>query len=109
VLGVCSGSRVLAATGMLDGRTATSHWSRIAPLEKSNPDVTRVLGLTCRPARVLMSASDVELCRGCGVVLPRIYFGGALSSRGLCLVGLRYGVERVLEPEYGRDEQDQRG
>ena len=27
VLGICAGSRVLAATGLLLGRTATSHWS----------------------------------------------------------------------------------
>ncbi len=33
VLGVCSGSLVLAATGMLDGLHATSHWSRISALE----------------------------------------------------------------------------
>lgn len=39
VLGVCSGSLVLAATGMLDGLHATSHWSRISALEKSRPAV----------------------------------------------------------------------
>jgi putative intracellular protease/amidase len=39
VLGVCSGSLVLAPTGMLDGLNATSHWSRIAALEKSRPAV----------------------------------------------------------------------
>lgn len=39
VLGVCSGSLVLAATGMLDGLDATSHWSRIGALEKSRPAV----------------------------------------------------------------------
>jgi putative intracellular protease/amidase len=39
VLGVCSGSLVLAATGMLDGLHATSHWSRIGALEESRPAV----------------------------------------------------------------------
>ena len=37
VLGVCSGAMVLAATGMLDGLDATSHWSRLSALEKSTP------------------------------------------------------------------------
>ena len=37
VLGVCSGALVLAATGMLDGLHATSHWSRISALEHSRP------------------------------------------------------------------------
>ncbi len=44
ILGICAGSRVLAATGLLDGHQATSHWSRIAPLRKSNPRVNWVQG-----------------------------------------------------------------
>jgi putative intracellular protease/amidase len=44
VLGVCAGARVLAATGVLDGHRATSHWSRIPQLEESNPEVDWVTG-----------------------------------------------------------------
>ena len=44
VLAVCSGAMVLAATGMLDGLDATSHWSRISALEKSRPAVHWVRG-----------------------------------------------------------------
>jgi putative intracellular protease/amidase len=39
ILGVCSGSLVLAATGILDGLDATSHWSRIGALQHSRPAV----------------------------------------------------------------------
>ena len=35
---------VLAATGMLDGLDATSHWSRISALEKSRPTVNWMRG-----------------------------------------------------------------
>ncbi|MBV9831661.1 MAG: DJ-1/PfpI family protein, partial [Marmoricola sp.] len=44
VLGVCSGAMVLAATGMLDGLHATSHWSRIGALEAAHPKVHWVRG-----------------------------------------------------------------
>lgn len=44
VLGICAGSRLLAASGILDGRTATSHWSRISALQDSRPQVTWVRG-----------------------------------------------------------------
>jgi putative intracellular protease/amidase len=44
VLAVCAGSLVLAATGMLDGLNATSHWSRISKLETSRPAVHWVRG-----------------------------------------------------------------
>ena len=44
VLGVCSGAMLLAATGMLDGLDATSHWSRIKALQASHPAVHWVRG-----------------------------------------------------------------
>lgn len=44
ILGICAGARVLAATGLLRGRTATSHWSWIAPLSEQHPEVHWVAG-----------------------------------------------------------------
>ena len=39
VLSVCAGALVIAATGMLDGLDATSHWSRIGALQHQHPAV----------------------------------------------------------------------
>jgi putative intracellular protease/amidase len=44
LLGVCAGSRLLAAAGLLDGRRATSHWSRLKGLQRSRPQVDWVRG-----------------------------------------------------------------
>jgi putative intracellular protease/amidase len=44
ILGVCAGARVLAATGLLDGRTATSHWSWLGALRDQHPQVHWVEG-----------------------------------------------------------------
>lgn len=44
ILGICSGSMLLAETGVLDGHRATSHWSRIGSLRKSRPGVQWVGG-----------------------------------------------------------------
>jgi putative intracellular protease/amidase len=44
VLGVCAGARVLAAAGLLEGRAATSHWSRLGALRKRHPNVRWVAG-----------------------------------------------------------------
>jgi transcriptional regulator GlxA family with amidase domain len=39
VASVCSGSLVLAAAGVLDGRSATTHWSRTGQFERQFPNV----------------------------------------------------------------------
>ena len=44
ILGVCAGSALLAAAGLLDGRRATSHWSNIARLRRKHPQVEWVRG-----------------------------------------------------------------
>lgn len=44
VVGVCSGARVLASAGLLDGREATSHWARIDDFAAPYPEVTWVRG-----------------------------------------------------------------
>jgi len=44
LLGVCAGSRLLAAAGLLDGHRATSHWSRLQGLQRTRPQVDWVRG-----------------------------------------------------------------
>jgi putative intracellular protease/amidase len=44
ILGVCNGSRLLAAAGLLDGRRATAHWSSIRGLARRRPQVDWVRG-----------------------------------------------------------------
>src|SRR5215469_8661314 len=44
LLGVCAGSRLLAAAGLLDGHRATTHWSRLKGLQRSRPQVDWVGG-----------------------------------------------------------------
>ena len=39
-MSICSGVFVLAATGLLDGRSATTHWRYAAALSQAYPDVT---------------------------------------------------------------------
>src|SRR3954470_24025112 len=44
VMSVCAGAEMLAATGLIDGRRATTHWGEIGRLERSYPGVRWVRG-----------------------------------------------------------------
>jgi len=42
IVSICEGARVLAATGLLDGRRAATHWHALRDLEKQYPNTTWV-------------------------------------------------------------------
>jgi len=44
LLSVCAGAMLMAETGLLDGRTATSHWSRVPALRAAHPETHWVVG-----------------------------------------------------------------
>jgi transcriptional regulator GlxA family with amidase domain len=44
VLSVCAGALLMAEKGLLDGRSATSHWSRLSALRVAHPETRWVAG-----------------------------------------------------------------
>jgi len=54
VASVCSGAMVLAATGLLDGQEATTHWAYSEALARAHP------GIRVRPERTLIGAREGE-------------------------------------------------
>src|SRR4051794_13427445 len=44
VMSVCAGAEMLAATGLIDGRRATTHWGEIGRIERGYPSVRWVRG-----------------------------------------------------------------
>ncbi|WP_326670923.1 GlxA family transcriptional regulator [Streptomyces sp. NBC_01257] len=61
VASVCVGAHVLAAAGLLDGRTATTHWSTAAQLAAGHPDVT------VDPDPIFVRADRGRLWTGAGI------------------------------------------
>lgn len=81
VVGLCLGAFVVASAGLLDGRTATTHWAFADLFAALHPDVTLV------PGNVYVDHGDVVTAAGsasgldCCVHLVRRDFGAALASR----------------------------
>jgi putative intracellular protease/amidase len=42
IVGICSGALVLAEAGLLENRSATTHWFELDSLERNNPSLNRV-------------------------------------------------------------------
>lgn len=81
VVSICSGAFVLAAAGLLDGRRATTHWTRTAKLARRHPAVTVEEGvLYVDEGDVLTSAgvaAGLDLC----LHIIRNDHGAALANR----------------------------
>ncbi|WP_067472297.1 GlxA family transcriptional regulator [Actinomadura hibisca] len=61
VASVCVGAHVLAAAGLLEGRTATTHWSTAAQLAAEHP------GVTVDPDPIFVRADRGRLWTGAGI------------------------------------------
>ncbi len=74
VLAVCTGARVVAAAGLLDGRTATSHWSQLAGLRRNHPETTWVDGTRyVRDGRVTTTAGISSGIVGALAVIDELF------------------------------------
>jgi len=66
ILSLCTGAFVLAAAGLLDGRTATTHWSECAALARQYPGVNVDPGVLYVDEGDLLtsagSAASLDLC-----------------------------------------------
>jgi putative intracellular protease/amidase len=64
IIGVCAGAKVVAATGLLDGRRATTHWYYLKTLRKKHPAIHYV------PDRRLVMDRGVVTTTGITASIP---------------------------------------
>jgi AraC family transcriptional regulator, transcriptional activator FtrA len=63
LVSICSGAFALAAAGLLDGRTATTHWIYVDLLQQRHPDIE------VDPAPLYVDGGDVLTSAGCAAGL----------------------------------------
>ena len=92
---VCAGSFLLARTGLLDGRSATTHWNLAAPFQKCHPRVR------LRPRKMLVDEHDMITAGG-----VTAYFDLALHLvRKFGSAELAAGCSKFLLIDPGRRSQ----
>lgn len=100
VTSVCSGSVLLAAAGLLDGRRATSHWAAIEMLATRYPEVEVERDVVLAAAGLLehrraathWAYRDVVAGMGVDVVAERYVFDGKFVTGG----GVTAGIDMAL-------------
>lgn len=81
IVGLCLGAFVVAATGLLDGRAATTHWNRAALLASTYPAVdVRLDELYVQEDRVLTSAGSAAGLDACLHLIRRLH-GSTAATR----------------------------
>lgn len=64
IIGVCAGAKVVAETGLLDGKRATTHWYYLPELRKKHPAIQYV------PNRRLVADGNVITTTGISASMP---------------------------------------
>lgn len=64
IIGVCAGAKVVAATGLLDGQRATTHWYYLRELRKEHPSIVYV------PNRRVVAGKRVVTTTGITASMP---------------------------------------
>jgi AraC family transcriptional regulator, transcriptional activator FtrA len=59
IFSICVGAETFAATGLLDGRTATTHWGDIARIEQAYPAVNWVRGVRYVDGDTYMTSAGI--------------------------------------------------
>lgn len=92
---VCAGAFVLARTGLLNGREATTHWNMVDSFRKKYPHVR------LKPEKMLIDEGDIVTAGGVTVYLDlALYLVGKLGSSELASV-----CSKILLIDPGRQLQ----
>src|SRR3954466_1882236 len=120
VMSVCAGAEMLAATGLIDGRRATTHWGDIGRIERGYPSVRWVRGQRYVDEGQFISTAGIlsgidgslhmiDRLRGAGLALQvarALHYDGARFLDDPAMPQFRLGLRDaivVLNLAYGWD------
>lgn len=102
VMTICSGVFLLASTGLLDGRRATTHWRHLDRLRTEHPEVHAEPDVLYVDEGELLSSAGSAAGIDCGLHLIRRDHGAAVANlvaRRLVVPPHRDGGQRQFVPE----------
>lgn len=88
IVGICSGARVLAANGLLDGRRATAHWADLVDLMDAHPTMTWVRDRRYVVDREVMTTTGVSASLPASLALVEALAGEEVARRTAAPLGV---------------------
>lgn len=100
VISVCAGALTLAATGLLDGRQATTHWAYIDELKKAHPTAEIVPDRRYVSDRGITSATGISASIPVTVVLVEAIGGQSKAAQVAQDIGIPYWDARHRSSDF---------
>jgi len=106
IIPVCEGARVLARTGLLDARRATTHWSALKDLERAYPETTWVRDLRYVQDGPIISTTGVTASIPMSLALVEAIGGHAVAARTAERLGMADWDPRHRTADYSLGRAD---
>lgn len=106
IVGICSGARVLAAAGLLDGRRATAHWADLVELQQAHPTMTWARDRRYVVDRGVMTTTGVSASVPASLALIEAIAGRATAQRVADELRVQSWLESHDSDAFGLDGDD---
>jgi putative intracellular protease/amidase len=100
VVSVCAGALTLAATGLLDGRQATTHWAYVDELKKAHPTTKIVPDHRYVSDKGVTSATGISASIPTAVALVEAIGGQEKASQVAQAIGITYWDARHRSSDF---------
>lgn len=106
IVGICSGARVLADAGLLDGRRATAHWADVIELQQAHPTMAWVRDRRYVVDREVMTTTGVSASVPASLAMIEAIAGAAVAQRVADELGARSWLESHDSDAFRLDSSD---
>lgn len=108
IASICTGSFLLAETGLLDGKLATTHWAYAEKFKKRYPTVNLKIDRPITDDQDLLCSGGYTASIDISLYLVEKYCGAEVATQSLKIIAPRHQLEVPYDTGCHRDHRDGR-